>query len=70
VKTALLHRISALVLANRICHKVGVKQISASLGLALHQWSGFDVRSTDNRALASERQIQSSTEINILLVVL
>ena len=47
-----------------------MKQITASLGLTFHQWSGFDVRSSDDRALVSERQIQSSTEINILLVVL
>jgi hypothetical protein len=34
------------------------------------QWSGFDVRLYPDRALAGERQIQSSTEINILRVVL
>jgi hypothetical protein len=33
-------------------------------------WSGFDVRYSTSRALASERQIQSSTRANTLLVVL
>ena len=34
------------------------------------QWSGFDVRYRATAHSQSERQIQSSTRINILLVVL